>query len=31
LEQSTRKGGEPFRALRSWLDSHKSGTTEQAG
>lgn len=31
LEQSTRNGGEPFRALQSWLDLHKFGTTEQAG
>lgn len=31
LEQSTKHGGEPFRALRSWLNRHKSGTTEQAG
>ena len=31
LEQTTKRGGEPFRALRSWLNRHKSGTTEQAG
>jgi predicted aminopeptidase len=31
LEQSTKHGDEPFRALRSWLNRHKSGTTEQAG
>ena len=31
LEQSTKRGGEPFAALRSWLDRHKSATTEQAG
>jgi predicted aminopeptidase len=31
LEQSTKHGGEPFRALRSWLNRHKSETTEQAG
>jgi predicted aminopeptidase len=31
LERSTKNGGEPFRALRSWLDGYKSRTTEQAG
>ena len=31
LEQSTKHGGEPFRALRSWLNRHKFETTEQAG
>jgi hypothetical protein len=31
LKQSTQDGGEPFRALRSWLDRHNSGATEQAG
>ena len=31
LEQSTKHGGEPFHALRSWLNRHKSETTEQAG
>src|SRR5918992_1526325 len=27
LERSTKNGGEPFRALRSWLDGYKSRTT----
>jgi predicted aminopeptidase len=31
LEQSTKHGGEPFRALRSWLNRHKFETTEPAG
>jgi predicted aminopeptidase len=31
LEQSTKRGGEPFAALRSWINRHKSGATEQAG
>jgi predicted aminopeptidase len=31
LEQSTKHGDEPFRALRSWLNRHKFETTEQAG
>jgi predicted aminopeptidase len=31
LEQSTHNGGEPFAALRSWLNRHKTGAIEQAG
>jgi len=31
LEQSTQNGGEPFAALRSWLNRHKTGAIEQAG
>jgi predicted aminopeptidase len=31
LQQSTQNGGEPFAALRSWLDRHKTGAIEQAG
>jgi predicted aminopeptidase len=31
LKQSTQDGGEPFRALRLWLDRQKSGAIEQAG
>jgi predicted aminopeptidase len=31
LEQATQSGGEPFRALRSWLTKHKTGAIENAG
>jgi predicted aminopeptidase len=31
LERSTQNGGEPFGALRSWLNKHKIGALEQAG
>ena len=31
LEQATQRGGEPFRALRSWLTKHKTGAIENAG
>ena len=31
LEQSTQNGGEPFGALRSWMNKHKTGLIEQAG
>ncbi|HEX7227431.1 MAG TPA: aminopeptidase [Candidatus Binatia bacterium] len=31
LEQSTQSGGEPFRALRSWLTKHRTGVIENAG
>jgi predicted aminopeptidase len=31
LEQATQGGGEPFRALRSWLTKHKTGAIENAG
>jgi len=31
LEQSTQNGGEPFDALRSWMNKHKTGAIEQAG
>jgi predicted aminopeptidase len=31
LEQSTQNGGEPFRALRSWLTKQKAGAMEEAG
>ncbi|HEX2243508.1 MAG TPA: hypothetical protein VHK27_09695, partial [Gammaproteobacteria bacterium] len=31
LEQSTQSGGEPFRALRSWLTKHRTGAIENAG
>src|SRR5918995_2489994 len=31
LEQSTQNGGEPFGALRSWINEHRTGLIEQAG
>ena len=31
LEQSTQHGGEPFGALRSWINKHMTGFIEQAG
>jgi predicted aminopeptidase len=31
LEQSTQSGGEPFGALRSWMNKHTTGLIEQAG
>ena len=31
LEQSTQHGGEPFGALRSWINKHMTGLIEQAG
>ena len=31
LERATQNGGEPFGALRSWLNKHKIGALEQAG
>ena len=31
LEQSTQNGGEPFGALRSWMNKHRTGLMEQAG
>jgi predicted aminopeptidase len=31
LEQSTQNGGEPFGAVRSWMNKHKTGLIEQAG
>ena len=31
LEQSMQNGGEPFGAVRSWMNKHKTGLIEQAG
>jgi predicted aminopeptidase len=31
LERSTQNGGEPFGALRSWMNKHRTGLTDQAG